>query len=106
MNFRTGSNVADLSLDEDGGIDCFEGFDRGFGLLHVLLERERGSVEDDSIKPRPRCFCGIGQGVCMICVEKYREIEFLPQTPHESRNLADSCKLAFALRHTNHDWDL
>ena len=28
MNFRPGSNVADLSLHKDGGIDRFDGFER------------------------------------------------------------------------------
>ena len=53
MNFRPGSNVADLALHKDGRIDCFEGVDRFFGLAHVLLEWQRGKIEDDGIKPGP-----------------------------------------------------
>ena len=82
MNFRTGSNVADLSLDEDGGIDGLEGFDRVFRLPYVLLERERGNVEDDGIKSGLRRFYSLRQGVRMICIEEYRVIEFLSQTSH------------------------
>ena len=28
MYFRTGSDIADLSLNQDRRIDCFEGYDR------------------------------------------------------------------------------
>ena len=53
MYFRTGSNVADLSLDKDGRIDCFEGFDCFFRLPYVLLEWQRGKIQDDGIKTDP-----------------------------------------------------
>src|SRR5262245_52145591 len=106
MYFRTGSDIADLSLYEDSRIDGFEGFDRLFGLPHVLLERQRGSVEDDGIKPAPRCFDSLRQGMRMICVEKNWKIEILAQTSHQSGNLTDSHKLALALGRTNQDRDL
>ena len=38
MDFRTGSNIADLSLHKYVGFDRLEGFDRFFGLAYVLLE--------------------------------------------------------------------
>src|SRR5947209_15022579 len=63
MNFRPGSNVADLALHKDGRIDCFEGFDRFFGLAHVLLEWQRGKIEADGIKPGPGRFYGLRQGM-------------------------------------------
>src|SRR6266478_10196225 len=97
MYLRTGSNVADLSLHKDGRIDCFEGFDRFFGLAHVLLEWQRGKIEDDGIKPSPGRFYRLRQGMGMIRVKKDWAVAFLPQTPHQSRNLPDSDKLPFAL---------
>ena len=59
MNFRPGSNVADLSLHKDGRIDRFDGFDRFFGLAHILLEWQRGKIEDDGIKAGPGRFHGL-----------------------------------------------
>src|SRR5215831_21372851 len=84
MNFRPGSNVADLALHKDGGIDCFEAFDRFFGLAHVLLEWQRGKIEDDGIKPGPGRFYGLRQGMGMIRVKKDCAVAFLPQTPHRA----------------------
>ena len=51
MYFRTGSTVADLTLDKDGRIDCFEGFDRFFGLVYVPLEWHRGRSKTMASKP-------------------------------------------------------
>ena len=51
MYFRTGSNVANLSLYEDCRIDCFEGFNCFSGLTRVLLEGLGRNVEDDGVKP-------------------------------------------------------
>jgi hypothetical protein len=101
MYLRTGSNVANLSLHEDGRIDCFEGFDRFFGLAHVLVEWQRGKIEDDGIKPGPGRFYCLRQGMGMIRVKKDWAVAFLPQTPHQSRNLPDSDKLTFALGRTD-----
>src|SRR5262249_30834968 len=106
MYLRTSPDIADLSLDKDGRIDGFERLDRLLGLAHVLLERQRGSVEDDGIKPGPGRFQSLLQGMRMICVEKNWEIEILAQTLHQSRKLTDSHKLALALRRTNQDRDL
>ena len=50
MDFRAGSDVADLALDQDRRIDGFEGFNGLFRLADVLLERERRQVEDDGVK--------------------------------------------------------
>jgi hypothetical protein len=61
MYFRTGSNVADLSPDKD--------FDRFFRLPHVLLEWQRGKIEDDGIKTGPGRFNGLRQRMGMIRVE-------------------------------------
>src|SRR5262245_13095323 len=103
MYLRTGPDIANLSLDKDGRIDGFKGLDRLFGLPHVLLERQRGSVEDDGIKPAFGRFQSLLQGMSMICVEKNCESEILAQTLHQSRNLTDSHKLTLALGHTNQD---
>ena len=80
MYFRPGSNVTDLSLHKDGRIDCFEGFDRFFRLPYVLLEWQRGKIEDDSIKTGAGCFYGLRQRMGMIRVKKNRAVGFLPQT--------------------------
>src|SRR5260370_26521327 len=105
MYFRTRSNVADLALYEDGGIDCFEGFDRLFGLKHVLLEWQCGSVEDDCVKPGSGSLYSLRQGVCMLGVKKDWEIEFLTQNSHPGCNLIGSYKLALALGHPNQTRD-
>lgn len=70
MNFRPGSNVADLSLHKDGRIDRFDGFDRFFGLAHILLEWQRGKIEDDGVKSGPDRFYGLCQAMRMVCVKK------------------------------------
>ena len=89
MYFRPGSNVADLALHKDGRIDCFEGFDRFFRLPYVLLEWQRGKIEDDGIKTGPGRFYGLRQGMGMIRVKKNWAVGFLPQTPDQSRNLPE-----------------
>jgi hypothetical protein len=106
MNFKPGSNVADLAFHKNGRIDCFEGFDRFLSLAHVLLEWQRGEIEDDGIKPGPGRFHSFRQGMGMIRVKKDWTVTFLPQTPHQSCNLPDSEKLPFALGCTDHNRDL
>ena len=78
MYFRTGSNVADLSLHKNGGIDCFESFNRFFGLAYVLLEWQRGKIEDDCIKAGLGRFYGLRQGMGVIRVKKDRAASFVP----------------------------
>src|SRR6516225_9618308 len=63
-------------------------------------------IEDDGIKPGPGRFYGLRQGMGMIRVKKDWAVAFLPQTPHQSRNLPDSEKLPFALGRTDHHRDL
>src|SRR5262249_45958429 len=106
MYLRTSPDVADLSLDKDGRIDGFEGFDCLFRLPNVLLEWQRRSVEDNGIKPALGRFQSLLQGMRMICVEKNWKIQLLPQTTHQCGNLPDSHKLTLALGHTNQDRDL
>src|SRR5262245_52317684 len=106
MYFRTGSNVADLSLDKDVSIDCFEGFDRFFCLPNVLLEWQRGKIEDDGVKSSPDRFYGLCQGMRMICVKKYWAVAFFTQPPHQSRNFRNSEKLPLALGCTDHHRNL
>jgi hypothetical protein len=106
MYLGAGSNVADLSLHKDGRIDCLEGFDRFFRLPYILLEWQRGKIEDDRIKPGFGRFDGLRQRMGMICVKKNGAVEFLPQTPHHGRDLPDSDKLPLALGRTDHHWDL
>src|SRR5262245_6143844 len=102
MYFRSSSNVADLSLHKNGRVNCFEGFDRFFRLPYVLLEWQRGEIEDDSIKPRPGRLHGLRQGMRMIRVKKDWAVAFLPQTPHQGSNLPDSDELPLALGRTDH----
>src|SRR5262245_31515224 len=49
---------------------------------------------------------GLRQGMGMIRVKKDWAVAFLPQTPHQSRNLSGSEKLPFALGRTDHHRDL
>ena len=105
MDFRTGSNIADLSLHQDRGIDRFERFDRLFGLAHILLEWQRGKIEDDGIKPGFGRLNGLRQGMGVIRVKKDRAVTFLPQAVHHSRNLTDSDKLPLALGRADHHRD-
>ncbi len=106
MYLRTGSNVADLSLDKDVGIDCFESFDRFFCLPYILLEWQRGKIEDDSVKSGPDRLDGLCQGMRMICVKEYWAVAFLTQPPHQSCNFRESEKLPLALGYTDHHRDL
>jgi hypothetical protein len=101
MDFRAGSDVADLPLDNNGRIDRFDGFDRLSGSAHILLEGQRRKVKHDGIKPRLGCFEGLRQGMRMISVEKDREIEFFPQTMHQSGNLTGTHELALTLGSAN-----
>ena len=68
MNLRSGSDIADLSFHQDGGIDGLESLDRLFRLSYILFERMSGCVEDDGIEPRPGCFDGLCEGVRVIRV--------------------------------------
>ena len=81
MYLRTGSNVADLSLHKDGRIDCFEGFDCFFCLPYILLEWQRGKIEDDSIKPGLGRFYGLRQRMGVIRVKKNRAIPPVNSAP-------------------------
>src|SRR5262245_11884793 len=106
MYFGTRAYIAELSFYQNGGIDCFNGFDCLSGPEHVLLKRQHGRVEDDGIKTGPGCLHSLRQGVCMVCIKKNRKIEFLAQTSHQSSNLMKSYELALLLGHTNHDRDV
>jgi hypothetical protein len=77
-----------------------------FALPHVLLEWQRGKIEDDGVKSGSDRFYGLCQGMRMVCVKKNWAVAFLPQPPHQSRNFPDSYKLPFALGCTDHHWDL
>ena len=51
MDFRTGSDVADLALDKDRRIDGLEGFNGLFRLADVLFERQRRRSKTTELKP-------------------------------------------------------
>ena len=70
MDFRPGSDVADLALHQDLRIDGFESFDGLFRLPDVLLERQRRQVEDDGIKTRFGDIQGVRQRMGMVRVEE------------------------------------
>src|SRR5262245_31045861 len=106
MDFGSRSNIADLSLYQNGRVDRLEDLNCLFGLAHVFLQRQRGEVEDDRIEPGFCCGYGVRQGVGMICVEKDGKIELFPQASYQSRYLTDSDELAFALRHPNQYGDV
>ena len=52
MDFGPGSDVADLALDKNLGIDGFEGFNGLFRLADVLLKGKRRQVKDDGVEAR------------------------------------------------------
>jgi hypothetical protein len=58
------------STRTDVRIDRFEGFDRFFCLAYVLLEWQRGKIEDDGVKSGPDRFYGLCQAMRMVCVKK------------------------------------
>src|SRR5215469_7564861 len=70
MYFRAGSDVADFSLDQDIGINGLEGLDCLFGLVDILLERLRGSIEDDGIETGLSGFDGLPERVSVVRVQK------------------------------------
>ena len=97
MDFRPGSDVADLAFDKDRRIDGFEGFNGLFGLADVLFERERRQVEDDGVKARLGDIQGVGQRMGVVRIEEDREIVFLSQAPHQSDYLPDAEKFSLSL---------
>ena len=97
MDFRAGSDVADLALDQDRRIDGFESFDGLFRLADVLLEGKRGQVEDDGVKARFGDIQSVRQRMGMVRVEEDRVVVFLSQAPHQSSDLANTEKLPFTL---------
>src|SRR5579862_5145531 len=76
---RAGSDVPDLSLDENSRMDSLESSHRLFGLSHVLLERQGGTIEDHCVEASFGCFNRALQRVRMIRVEEDRKIKLLPQ---------------------------
>jgi hypothetical protein len=105
MYFRTGSDVADLSLNQDRRIDCVEGYDRLSGLAYVFFERQRRKIEDNRIKSGLGGFNSLRQGMCVIGVKKDWKIELFAQTSHKNRDLTDSHKFTLAFGRTNDDRD-
>ena len=54
MDFRAGSNVPDLSLRDDDGIDCLNRFNRFLRVGHILFEGERREIDPHGVKARIR----------------------------------------------------
>src|SRR5215472_7101109 len=50
QDLRAAPDVADFPLDHDRGIDGPDRLHSASGLLHVLLEGQRGAVEDDLVE--------------------------------------------------------
>jgi len=89
MNLRTSPYIANLSLDQNGWVDCFQCFDRCFCLTDVFFKRQRGEVEDDSVEACLSRFDRAGKGVCMIRIQKDWEIKFGAQALHEGPDPGD-----------------
>ena len=97
MDFRAGSDVADLALDQDRRIDGFESFDGLFRLADVLLEGKRGQVEDDGVKARFGDIQSVRQRMGMVRVEEDRVVEFLASSAPERRS-AEPLRIPSPLR--------
>src|SRR3984957_5587585 len=97
MDFRAGSDVADLALDQDRRIDGFESFDGLFRLADVLLEGKRRQVEDDGVKARFGDIQSVRQRMGMVGVEEDRGVVFLSQAPHQGSDLANTEKFPLSL---------
>src|SRR3984957_7151451 len=97
MDFRPGSDVADLALNQDLRIDGFESFDGLFRLPDVLLERQRRQVEDDGIKTRFGDIQGVRQRMGMVRVKEDRVVVLLSQAPHQSGYLPHAEKFPLSL---------
>src|SRR5260370_19749895 len=97
MDFRPGSDVADLALDKDCRIDGFEGLDGLFRLADVLLEGKRRQVEYDRVKARFGDIQSVRQRMGMVRVEEDRVVVFLSQAPHQSGYLQHAEKFPLSL---------
>src|ERR1700683_1877735 len=97
MDFRAGSDVADLALDQDRRIDGFESFDGLFRLADVLLEGKRRQVEDDRVKARFGDIQSVRQRMGMVRVEEDRVVVFLSHAPNQSSDLANTEKFPLSL---------
>src|SRR6185312_9601173 len=105
MDFRTGSDITNLSFNQILGIDCLERFNCFSGLLNVLFERQSGQIEHDCIKASTGSVDRLGQGMRMIRVQEYREIEVLAQGSNDTRDLmhAEEVTLTFGCSHNDGD---
>jgi hypothetical protein len=66
-----GADVTDLSLNQDGGVDGLERLDGLPGLARVLLEGQRGKVEDHRVKAGLHGVHRLGERVGMVRVEVF-----------------------------------
>src|ERR1700722_4834589 len=105
MDFRPGSDVADLALHEDFRIDGLKGYDGLFRLANVLFERQCRKVENDGVKARFGDIYGLSQRMGVVRVEEDWIVVFVSQAPHQSSDLADTEKFPFTLRGAHRDRD-
>ena len=105
MDFGAGADVADFAFDEDGGIDSLEGGDGFFRLADVLVDRQRGEIEDDGIEAGAGGFLGPGEGMGVVGVEKDGDAGLFAQAADQSGDLADAHEVALALGGADDDGD-
>ena len=106
VDFRAGADVADFSFDEDGRVDCLESGDGFFGLADVLVDGQRGEVEDDGIEAGAGGFFGLGEGVGVVGIEKDGHAGLFAQAADQSGDLADSHEVTLALGGSDDDGDV
>ena len=98
MNFRAAADIAELTFDDDVGVDRFDGFDGLLCLPDVFLEGERGSVEADHIVPGSCGFLSLGQRMRMVAVQEDREIIFIADAFDDGSGLPSADKSPLSLR--------
>ena len=106
VDFRAGADVADFSFDEDGGVDGLERGDALFGLADVLVDGQRGEVEDDGVEAGAGGLLGFGEGVGVVGVEKDGDAGLFAQAADQGGDLADSHEVTLALGGSDDDGDV
>src|SRR5262249_14380824 len=83
------------------GIDRLDRLNCFLGSSHILLERQGGEINPHRVKTRIRCFHCSCQGMRMVGIEKDRDVRFLAQALHQSRQLAYPKEFSLSLRRSD-----
>ena len=97
MDLRTGADVTDFTLDDDGRADGLGRLHRALRLSDVGLEGELGCIEDHGVEARSRRLLDLVDRVGVVCVQVEHDAQVLPKTPDQRRHLASAEELPLAL---------